>query len=122
MKSFAGFAGFMGTMQIDWQVALSISAAAVLGSVGGSWLAQRVHPASLRTIFGWFVVAMAFFILGQEVPPMFDRTASPLWSALGALSGTFILALIRNAVSGAGRQDADLSGPHDQPTPAARHT
>jgi len=129
MKSFAGFAGFIGTISIDWQVALSITVAAVGGSFIGSWLAHRVHPERLRTLFGWFVVAMAFFILGQEVPGMFGVSSSALWSAVGALSGTMLLVLVRNAFSGPRDERGDAGGPsgagvatHKHPAPAGRRS
>ncbi len=92
MKSFAGFAGFAGTVPINWSVGLAISFAAVIGSIGGGLLAHRIHPSALRAAFGWFVVAMAIFILGQELPPVFDRKASPALAAGTALLVTFLLA------------------------------
>jgi uncharacterized membrane protein YfcA len=123
MKSFAGFLGFMGSTEIDWQVALSITAAAVLGSVAGGWLVQRVQPASLRKLFGWFVIAMAFFILGQEVPALFHRASSPLWSVLGALGATLFMALAGNLVGALARGHSaaapSRTGPH-KPAPAGR--
>src|SRR5690606_40847640 len=62
MKSFAAFAGFAGHTPIDWSLAVVISLAAVAGSVGGSLLAHRLSPATLRQAVGWFVVAMALCI------------------------------------------------------------
>lgn len=92
MKSFAGFAGFVGTVDLDWATGLAISLAAVGGSVAGSVLASRVHPTALRVAFGWFVIAMAIFILGQELPPLFDQAASPALAAGIALLATALLA------------------------------
>jgi uncharacterized membrane protein YfcA len=92
MKSFAGFAGYAATVPIDWATGFAISLAAVAGSVGGGLLARRVKPAALRAAFGWFVVAMAIFILGQELPSLFDRTASPALAAGVALLATTLLA------------------------------
>lgn len=96
MKSFAGFAGFLGHTPIDWTLAVWVSGAAVVGSFGGGALADRVSPARLRSAFGWFVVAMAFFILGQELPRVFGLEAS-VALALG-------LALVGTALAAAGRQ------------------
>lgn len=96
MKSFAGFAGFLGHTPIDWTLAVWVSGAAVVGSFGGGALADRVSPARLRSAFGWFVVAMAFFILGQELPRAFGLEAS-VALALG-------LALVGTALAAAGRQ------------------
>ncbi len=71
MKSSAGFAGYLASTPIQWNLALLVSAVAVLGSVGGARLAGLIPADVLRRGFGWFVVVMAVFILGQEVPKMF---------------------------------------------------
>lgn len=98
MKSLAGFAGFLGHTQVDWMLGASISASAVVGSVAGSLLISRIPASHLRAAFGWFVVAMAFFILAQEVPAFFDRERSLPMALLTAALGTTTLALIRMAV------------------------
>ncbi|HKP64168.1 MAG TPA: sulfite exporter TauE/SafE family protein [Polyangiales bacterium] len=92
MKSLAGFAGYVSTVAVDWYAGLAFSAAAIGGSVAGGMLASRVRPAALRGAFGWFVVAMAFFILGQELPAALNRPASPALAAAGALIATSLLA------------------------------
>ena len=68
MKSFAGFAGYLSTTAIDWQLAAMITAAAVVGSFFGASFAGRVRQDLLRRGFAWFVVTMAVFILVQEIP------------------------------------------------------
>ena len=66
MKSFAGLAGYLATVEIDWSLAAAFTAAAVLGSVlGGRW-AGRIPQETLRKAFGWFVVAAGTFVLGQQ--------------------------------------------------------
>jgi uncharacterized protein len=92
LNSFAAFAGVASTVAIDWGTGAAISAAAVVGSIGGGLLAHRVHPKALRVAFGWFVIAMAIFILGQELPPLFDRRPSPAIAASVALLATGLLA------------------------------
>jgi uncharacterized membrane protein YfcA len=67
MKSFAGFAGYATSVQIDWQVTLLVTAGAIVGAFVGSAVAGRVHPDRLRKGFGWFVLVMAVFILVQEI-------------------------------------------------------
>jgi uncharacterized membrane protein YfcA len=67
MKSFAGFAGYATSVPIDWKVTLLVTAGAMVGALVGSAVAGRVHPDRLRTGFGWFVLVMAAFILGQEL-------------------------------------------------------
>jgi len=80
MKSTAGFLGYVLTFggssglvswnpstTFDWRVTLAVTAFAILGSLFGAVVSGRVHPDRLRKGFGWFVLAMAAFILVQEV-------------------------------------------------------
>lgn len=68
MKSFAGLAGYLASVQIDWGLAGAVTAAAVVGSLLGGSLVGRIPPQTLRKSFGWFVLVMAIFVLGQQVP------------------------------------------------------
>jgi uncharacterized membrane protein YfcA len=95
MNSFAAFAGVAATVPIDGKIAGSLSAAAVVGSIGGSLLAHRVQPATLRAAFGWLVIAMAIFILGQELLPLFHAKASPKLAGALALVATSVFASLR---------------------------
>ena len=97
MKSFAGFAGYISSVSVDWPLAAVVTLAAVLGSFGGGALAGRVPQALLRRGFAWFVVVMAVFILFQEIPralgaPIDLATAWPL--VLGASAVPAVLAAI----------------------------
>lgn len=76
MNSVAGFVGHLAGAPVPWGVALPVTAAAVLGSVVGSRVAGRIPPAVLRRGFAWFVVVMAVFVLGQELPKLFGVTVS----------------------------------------------
>lgn len=67
MKSFAGFAGHLGHVEIDWPITLAVTAAAVVGSFAGGALAGRIPPAALRKGFGGFVLIMAALVLLQEL-------------------------------------------------------
>lgn len=69
MKSFAGLGGYLSSVQIDWTVALAVTAAAVLGALIGARLTAMVNPDALRKVFGWFVLAMSSIILAQEIHP-----------------------------------------------------
>lgn len=71
MKSFAGFAGYLSSVEVPWGIAGSVVAAAVVGSFIGGRLVSLVPADKLRRGFAWFVVVMAVFILGQEVPKLF---------------------------------------------------
>lgn len=67
MQSFAGFAGHLASEQIDWRLAAYVTAAAVVGALIGGRLIAFVDPATLRKLFGWFVLLMASVILAEEV-------------------------------------------------------
>lgn len=66
MKSFAGLAGYLSSVTIDWGLALGVTGMAVLGSVVGAFLAGRVPQDRLRQGFGWFVLVMGVVVLGQS--------------------------------------------------------
>ncbi|WNG87568.1 sulfite exporter TauE/SafE family protein [Mycobacterium sp. ITM-2016-00317] len=69
MKSFAGLGGYLSSVQINWTVALAVTAAAVVGALVGARLTAKADPDALRKGFGWFVLAMASVILAQELHP-----------------------------------------------------
>lgn len=68
MKSFAGLAGYLTTVEINWPLTLAVTAAAIVGSLIGAQLAGRIPEAALRKGFGWFVLAMGAFVLIQQAP------------------------------------------------------
>ena len=84
MKSFAGLAGYLSSVTLDWPLVLGVTAAAVVGSVVGGRLAGVVPEAALRKAFGWFVLAMGVFVLVQQ---------GPAWAAPVAGAGVAALAI-----------------------------
>lgn len=68
MKSFAAFAGSVGSVTLDPKIILSVATITVGGSILGGWATSKISAARLQGLFGWFIVVMAMFILGQEVP------------------------------------------------------
>jgi hypothetical protein len=69
LNAFSAFAGYLTHVQIDWALALSISAASVAGALGGASLSGIVSQHRLRHAFAWLVLAMAAFIASQEIIP-----------------------------------------------------
>ncbi|HEY5946754.1 MAG TPA: sulfite exporter TauE/SafE family protein [Kofleriaceae bacterium] len=67
MNSFAGLAGHLGNVDLDWPVTLAVTGAAVLGSLLGGRLVGRIPPAALRRGFAIFVIAMATLVLFKEL-------------------------------------------------------
>ncbi|WP_299561140.1 sulfite exporter TauE/SafE family protein [uncultured Mycolicibacterium sp.] len=84
MKSFAGLAGYLTGVRIDWGMAALVTAAAVAGSLLGARLTARVDPDALRRAFGWFVLVMASVIFAQELHPAVGLT----WAAITAGAAT----------------------------------
>jgi uncharacterized membrane protein YfcA len=66
-KSYAGFAGYMGGVPIDYALMGAFTAVTVVGSFIGTRLAGRVSQASLKKAFAWFLVVVATYILLKSV-------------------------------------------------------
>jgi hypothetical protein len=66
MNSFAGFAGYIGSVAIDLRLAGLVTGAAVVGSIIGASLAGRAKPATLRRAFAWLVLAMSVYMLARQ--------------------------------------------------------
>jgi uncharacterized membrane protein YfcA len=67
MKSFAGLAGHLGHVDLDWSTTIAVTAAAVAGSIAGGRLAGKIPPERLRSAFGVFVLVMAAVILADQL-------------------------------------------------------
>ncbi|MFE1786472.1 sulfite exporter TauE/SafE family protein [Streptomyces sp. NPDC059506] len=103
MKSFAGLAGYLSSVQIDWELALIVTGAAVVGSLLGGRVAGRIPQEVLRKGFGWFVIVMGVFVLGQQVPAQVRDTVlgSPVTWAVAALAAVAgVVALLRRRRAG----------------------
>jgi hypothetical protein len=95
MKSTAGLAGYLHSVDIDWGLALAITVAAVAGSVLGGGLAGKISQDMLRKAFGWFVIAMAAFVLLQQAPATARNwllTTPAGWATLGAAALVAVVA------------------------------
>jgi uncharacterized membrane protein YfcA/uncharacterized membrane protein YedE/YeeE len=102
LKSFAGFAGYAGHVAVDWQLAAMVTSAAVVGSVAGSLLSVRIPQQTLKRAFAWFVMAMALFVVVEQVPVSVTGHAVyralfverwPFWAG-GLAIGGFVLAML----------------------------
>ena len=111
MKSFAGFAGYLSSVAIDWKVAGMVTAAAVVGALAGARLTALVNPDSLRQAFGWFVLVMSSVILAEEVHPVLGITVAVLAVAAAVV---FYIRRRRPADTPAGKlADVNPSGGQD---------
>ncbi|MGW4701737.1 sulfite exporter TauE/SafE family protein [Streptomyces sp. NPDC004285] len=93
MNSFAGLAGHLSGVGIDWPLALTVTAAAVVGSLAGGRVAGRVPRETLRRAFGWFVVVMGVFVLAQQLDTAV-WTHPATWAAIGAAASGTVTALL----------------------------
>jgi uncharacterized membrane protein YfcA len=66
-KSYAGFAGYMGGVPVDWAVMGGFTAVTVIGSFVGAHFSDRLSQATLKKAFAWFLVAVATYIVFRSV-------------------------------------------------------
>lgn len=71
MKSFAGLAGYLTTISLDWPLVLAVTGVALVGALVGARLTNVVPEKALHQGFGVFVLVMGFFVLFQELPGLF---------------------------------------------------
>ena len=76
MKSSAGLAGYLVTVQIQWPIVLAFTAIAITGSFVGTLLAGRIPEKALRKGFGIFVLVMGVVVLSQELPDVLSLFTS----------------------------------------------
>src|SRR5688572_19532154 len=67
INALTGFAGDLFNAMIDWPFLLSITALATAGIFIGNRLSRTVSNFNLRKSFGWFVLAIAVWILLREI-------------------------------------------------------
>jgi len=73
MNSFTGFGKYLLVLDakgvvLDWRVLLVIAAIGIAGSMIGSRLGRRLPQATLRKIFGVFLIAMGLFVAADAGP------------------------------------------------------
>lgn len=79
MKSFAGFVGYLGQVDVRWGFMAGFTAVAVVGILAGTYLVRFVSQAALKRTFAVFLVVMGTFILYQNrqvILPGADATPS----------------------------------------------
>lgn len=66
MNSFAGFAGYLGKVEIPWGLMSLFTTLAVAGSFAGAYLVRFIPRHALKRGFAVFLIAMALFILYEN--------------------------------------------------------
>ncbi|MFG2747048.1 sulfite exporter TauE/SafE family protein [Streptomyces chartreusis] len=120
MKSFAGLAGYLASVHIDWGLAALVTATAVVGGLLGGRIAGRIPQDALRKSFGWFVAVMGVFVLCQQIAPGLRHallTSAWTWASVAATAVVLISWwMLRRAAGTPVREDrtrtpADSEGP-----------
>jgi len=73
LNAFTGFAKYVGVLEreslaLDWSVLFTIAAVGIAGSFAGHRLGRRLPQATLRRLFGVFLVLMGAFIAVDAGP------------------------------------------------------
>jgi hypothetical protein len=66
-KSYAGFAGYVGAVPVDWATMAAFTTVTVAGSFVGTRIAHRFSQETLKRSFGIFLVFVASYILLKSV-------------------------------------------------------
>ena len=66
-KSYAGFAGYMGAVPIDWALMGGFTAVTVVASFAGTRIAHRFSQDTLKRAFAVFLLFVATYILVKSV-------------------------------------------------------
>lgn len=69
MQSFAALAGYISHVGLDPRLVGIVTGAAVVGSLFGGLLSNRISGALLRRGFGLFVIGLALYLLYRELTP-----------------------------------------------------
>jgi len=70
LKSVTGFAGYVGNVPIEWGLLISFTIAAGIGIILGAYINRFIEAKYLEKGFGYFVLAVAVFIIIREFTPM----------------------------------------------------
>ncbi|PWJ58687.1 hypothetical protein CLV98_10352 [Dyadobacter jejuensis] len=66
-KSLIGFTGDLANSNMNWTLLAVVTSLAMIGFFLGNGLSKRVSAQKLKGGFGWFVLAMAVYILINEI-------------------------------------------------------
>jgi len=67
IKSYAGFAGYMGDVPVDYRLMAVFTAVAIVGSFAGTQVAHRISGNALKKGFAIFLMLVATYILANQL-------------------------------------------------------
>jgi uncharacterized membrane protein YfcA len=93
MQSFAGLLGHASHLELDWPLAVAVTAFSVTGSAVGSRFSAVLPAARLRRGFGWLVGAIGLVMLALQLPPPWLATARHAIVVAAPLLGGAVIGL-----------------------------
>lgn len=63
MNALSGFAGYAGTVPIDWRLVARFTAIAAVGSVAGTLVSKRAPQRLLKQVFGILLIGVSLYVL-----------------------------------------------------------
>lgn len=76
LNSAAAFIGYLGQVNLNWALILSFTIAASFGTIVGGYLSKFVPTHRLQQSFGYFLLAVASFVLIQNRDVFIKSTSS----------------------------------------------
>ncbi|GAB4015551.1 sulfite exporter TauE/SafE family protein [Spirosoma koreense] len=67
VNSFVGFLGDIHHTDLNWNFLLPFTGLSIIGIFVGMYFARFVAPNKLKKGFGWFVLVIAFYMIGREL-------------------------------------------------------
>jgi len=67
INALTGFLTDISTSNVEWQLLITVSFLAILGSLVGQKLSQHLDTKSLKNYFGWFILVMGLFIITSQL-------------------------------------------------------
>ena len=82
MNSACGLYKYLDVLEsmgqsIDWRTVGAFAVIGIVGSLTGKRIGSRIDQQALRRAFAVFLVVMGIFVLGKEVPAIFEQPAKP---------------------------------------------
>jgi uncharacterized membrane protein YfcA len=63
MNALSGFAGYLGNVDIDWNLVAWFTVVAAVGSIVGTIISKRVPQRRLRQVFGYMMIGVSLYVL-----------------------------------------------------------
>lgn len=67
LNTFAGFLGYLDHVTVDYPLAISFTAAAIVGTLAGTTVGRRVDGSKLRVVFALFILIAGTLIFGEQL-------------------------------------------------------